>query len=57
MTLLDGWTRGEHSADGVSHPTYRKGSGPGVIVIREIPGLTPDVIGFGEEVVGPATRS
>lgn len=34
----------------VSHPTYRKGHGPGVIVIHEIPGLTPEVIAFGEEV-------
>lgn len=51
MTLLDSWTHSEHSADGTSHPTYRKGSGPGVIVIHEIPGLTPSVIGFAEEVV------
>ena len=51
MNLLDTWTRGEHTADGVSHPTYRKGNGPGVVVIHEIPGLTPAVIGFGEEVV------
>jgi len=51
MTLLDSWTRGEHSADGTSYPTYRKGSGPGVIVIHEVPGLTPRVIGFAEEVV------
>jgi dienelactone hydrolase len=51
MTLLDSWTRGEHSAEGTSYPTYRKGSGPGVIVIHEVPGLTPKVIGFAEEVV------
>jgi dienelactone hydrolase len=51
MTLLDGWTQGEHTTGGVSHPTYRKGSGPGVIVIHEIPGLTPEVIGFAQEVV------
>ena len=51
MALLDSWTLGEHSADGVTHPTYRKGTGPGVIVIHEIPGLTPTVIGFGNEVV------
>jgi dienelactone hydrolase len=51
MTLLASWTSGEHSFGGVTHPTYRKGSGPGVVVIHEIPGLTPRVIGFGEEVV------
>jgi dienelactone hydrolase len=51
MTLLDSWTLGEHSFGGVSHPTYRKGSGPGVVIIHEIPGMTPGVIGFGEEVV------
>lgn len=51
MALLDSWTAGQHTADGVTHPTYRKGSGPGVVVIHEIPGLTPAVIGFGEELV------
>jgi len=51
MSEIDDWTRGEHSASGVTHPTYRKGSGPGVIVISEIPGITEDVIGFSEEVV------
>jgi dienelactone hydrolase len=51
MALLDSWTQSSHTADGVTHPTYRKGSGPGVIVIHEIPGLTPDVIAFAEEVV------
>ena len=51
MASLDSWTRGEHAADGVTHPTYRKGSGPGVIVIHEIPGITPKVVDFAEEVV------
>jgi dienelactone hydrolase len=51
MTLLDSWTLGEHSFAGVTHPTYRKGSGPGVVIIHEIPGMTPEVIGFAEEVV------
>jgi dienelactone hydrolase len=48
---LETWTKGEHTANGVTHPTYRKGEGPGVIVIHEIPGITPDVITFAEEVV------
>ncbi|WP_028638148.1 dienelactone hydrolase family protein [Nocardioides sp. URHA0032] len=51
MSLLSSWTHGTHSDDGTTHPTYRKGTGPGVIVIHEMPGLTPGVIGFGEEVV------
>ena len=52
MGLLDTWTLGDTPApSGVRHPTYRKGTGPGVIVIHEIPGLTPEVIGFGEELV------
>jgi dienelactone hydrolase len=51
MSLLESWTPGSHAADGITHPTYRKGSGPGVIVIHEIPGVTPKVIAFAEEVV------
>jgi dienelactone hydrolase len=54
MDVLDGWVKGEH-ADGdaprVVHPTYRKGTGPGVVVIAEIPGITPEVVAFAEEVV------
>lgn len=56
MSLLETWTLGEHTGETLrgttaTYPTYRKGTGPGVIVIHEIPGLTPDVIAFGEEVV------
>ncbi len=51
MSLLDSWTRSEHTFEGVTHPTYRKGTGPGVVVMHEIPGLTPKVIGFAQEVV------
>ena len=51
MSALDGWTKGEFTHDGVTHPTYRKGDGPGVIVIHEIPGITPEVAAFAGEVV------
>jgi hypothetical protein len=30
---------------------YRKGTGPGVVVVHEIPGITPKVLQFAEEVV------
>lgn len=51
MTFPDGWARGSHTHDGVTHATYRRGTGPGVIVIHEIPGITPEVVTFAEEVV------
>jgi dienelactone hydrolase len=51
MSSLDGWSTGSHTADGTTHPTYRKGEGPGVVVIHEIPGITPEVVTFADEVV------
>jgi len=51
MGVMDGWQLGEHTASGVTHPTYRRGSGPGVVIISEIPGITEDVVTFSEEVV------
>lgn len=55
MSRLADWTRGEHTADvrgrATTHPTYRRGSGPGVIIIHEIPGLTEAVVDFADEVV------
>ena len=52
MSLLASWTKSSHTANDITHETYRKGTGPAVIVIHEIPGMTPDVIAFAEEVVG-----
>jgi dienelactone hydrolase len=49
--VLDGWELGEFSAAGMTYPTYRRGSGPGVIVIHEVPNITPLVTKFANEVV------
>ena len=49
--VLAGWEVGEFSAAGITHPTYRRGEGPGVIVIHEVPGITPLVTKFANEVV------
>jgi dienelactone hydrolase len=38
--------------EGVRHPIYRKGTGPAVIVIAEIPGITPKVLDFARTLVG-----
>ena len=51
MDELDDWTRTEFTADGVAHDTYRRGTGRGVIVIHEIPSLSPECIAFGQELV------
>src|SRR5690349_9278468 len=48
---LDGFTETEFTADGITRPVYRAGSGPGVIVIHEVPGVTPLVAAFGRRVV------
>ena len=45
------WVVGAHTADGVTHPVYRKGTGRGSSMIHELPGLTPECIRFGEEIV------
>jgi dienelactone hydrolase len=51
MNALDTWTPGSHTFEGTTHPTYRKGTGPGVVLIHEIPGITSEVIKFADEVV------
>jgi len=48
---LDGWTAGSFTAAGITRTTFRRGEGPGVIVIHEIPGITPKVAAFADEVV------
>jgi len=50
VTAVPGWDRFEFDDGRWTRPVYRRGSGPGVIVIHEIPGLHPLVIRFGERV-------
>lgn len=45
--VLDGFERFTFSSDGKTRDVYRTGSGPAVIVIAEIPGITPKVAEFG----------
>lgn len=47
---LTGYTRDEVSVLGETRTVYRIGSGPAVIVIHEIPGITPLVAEFGRKV-------
>ena len=48
---LDGWARSPFAAAGLSHDCFEKGSGPGVVLIPEIPGITPEVLGLAEHLV------
>ena len=48
---MNGWSRSKFSHDRVTHETFRKGSGPCVIIVHEIPGITPSVEKFADEVV------
>lgn len=49
--VLAGWTKDSFSSAGITRDTYRRGSGPVVIVVHEIPGITPAVTRFANDVV------
>lgn len=49
---LADFTRESLTFDGVSHEVFRTGSGPAVIVIAEMPGITPRVAQFARRLAG-----
>jgi dienelactone hydrolase len=48
---LTGWVRGPFNAAGQTHDCYEKGAGPGVVLVPEVPGITPEVLGLAEHLV------
>lgn len=48
---LDGWRRSGFSAAGVAHPVLERGDGAGVVLIPEVPGVTPEVLGLADHLV------
>lgn len=50
MSLAD-FERFDATYDDVTHPVFRAGRGPAVIVMHEIPNLHPGVVAFGHRVV------
>lgn len=48
---MEGFAEDVFAHEGVTHPVYRKGSGPAVVVIHEIPGISPPVEAFARRVV------
>lgn len=48
---LTDFDRDTFTWQGTTHPVFRAGTGPGVVVISEVPGITPEVAGFARHVV------
>ncbi|MGW0750938.1 hypothetical protein [Streptomyces sp. NPDC002587] len=47
---LTGFTQSTFTHDGAGRRVLRRGTGPAVIIMAEIPGITPKVIEFAERV-------
>jgi dienelactone hydrolase len=48
---LDGWAARVFAADGIEHRCYERGEGPGVVLVPEAPGITPQVVGLADHLV------
>jgi dienelactone hydrolase len=48
---LDDFTETQFTHDGETRTVYRAGSGPGVVVMSEMPGITPNVAAFAQRLV------
>jgi dienelactone hydrolase len=49
--VLNEWTKSSFTAAGYTRDVFRRGSGPGVIIVHELPGITPKVAEFANDVV------
>ena len=47
---LDGFAESTFTHDGATRTVYRRGAGPGVVIMHEIPGIHPDVARFATRV-------
>jgi len=48
---LSGWVRDPFTAEGFSYDVFRRGEGPGVVLIPEMPGVHPGVLALGNHLV------
>lgn len=48
---LSGWSAAPFTGGGYTYDVYRKGSGPGVVLIPEMPGIHPGVLALGNHLV------
>lgn len=54
--MLEGFEETTREYRGVSRTVYRRGEGPGVLVMHEIPGITPEVARFARTVADAGFR-
>jgi dienelactone hydrolase len=47
---LEGFDEFPFTFDGATRSVYRRGNGPGVVIVHEIPGIIPEVAGFARRV-------
>jgi dienelactone hydrolase len=50
-STLTGWTRTPFTGGSLTYDCYEKGAGPGVVLIPEVPGITPEVLGLADHLV------
>jgi len=50
-STLDGWVGSTFTHGRTTYDCYEKGAGPGVVLIPELPGITPQVLGLAEHLV------
>ncbi len=48
---LTGWRCTPFTGGGLTYDCYEKGTGPGVVLVPEIPGITPEVLGLADHLV------
>ena len=51
VSTLTGWSRAPFTGAGLTYDCFEKGSGPGVVLIPELPGITPEVLGLADHLV------
>ncbi|MCB5181729.1 dienelactone hydrolase family protein [Streptomyces antimicrobicus] len=51
VSQLAGWRREPFSWQGVTHDCYERGEGPGVVLLPELPGISPEVTGLAQHLV------
>jgi dienelactone hydrolase len=54
---LSGFEESRFEHDGVERVVYRRGDGPGVVIMHEVPGITPEVARFGGFVADAGLRA